>query len=134
MNLVCMLIIEMLFFRNAFYGENGVMKYIAIFIFVFILGFIIFLIRRIFFTKPSITLESDHVISTKLQKYDASQIECIYMNYRRIGFKRYGKRIVPMDLCFYFKRDQETAGVEAVREWAARNNKEIKHKFFQTLA
>ncbi|KAA8785424.1 hypothetical protein EC604_16400 [Paenibacillus amylolyticus] len=129
-----MLIIEMLFFRNAFYGENGVMKYIAIFIFVFILGFIIFLIRRIFFTKPSITLESDHVISTKLQKYDASQIECIYMNYRRIGFKRYGKRIVPMDLCFYFKRDQETAGVEAVREWAARNNKEIKHKFFQTLA
>jgi hypothetical protein len=129
-----MLIIEMLFFRNAFYGENGVMKYIAIFIFVFILGFIIFLIRRIFFTKPSITLESDHVISTKLQKYDASQIECIYMNFRRIGFKRYGKRIVPMDLCFYFKRDQETAGVEAVREWAACNNKEIKHKFFQTLA
>ncbi|WP_167434115.1 hypothetical protein [Paenibacillus silvae] len=103
-------------------------------IFTFILGYIIFLIRRIFFTKPSITLQADHVISTKLQKYDASQIECIYINYRRIGFKMYGKRLVPMDLCFYFKRDQETAGVEAVHEWAARNDKEIKHKFFQTLA
>lgn len=124
--------IVVLFSRNVFYGENGVMKYIALSFFVFILGYIIFLIWRLLFTRPSITLESDHIISTKLQKYDASQIECIYMNYRRIGFKRYGKRIVPMDLCFYFKGDQETAGVEAVREWAARNDKEIKHKFFQS--
>lgn len=124
--------IVVLFSRNVFYGKNGVMKYIALVFFVFILGYIIFLIWRLLFTRPSITLESDHIISTKLQKYDASQIECIYMNYRRIGFKRYGKRIVPMDLCFYFKGDQENAGVEAVREWAARNDKEIKHKFFQS--
>lgn len=130
--LICMVMIVVLFSRNVFYGENGTLKYIAIFFFVFTLGYIIFGIWRIFFTKPSITLDSDHVISTQLQKYDASQIECVYMNYRRIGFKRYGKRMVPMDLCFYFKRDQETAGVEAVREWAARNDKEIKHKFFQS--
>ncbi len=124
--------IVVLFSRNVFYDENGVMKYIDLFFFVFILGYIIFLVGRIFFTKPSVMLDSDHIISTKIQKYDASQIECIYMNYRRIGFKLYGKRIVPMDLCFYFKGDQEIAGVEAVREWAARNDKEIKHKFFQS--
>ncbi|WP_366289686.1 hypothetical protein [Paenibacillus sp. AN1007] len=74
------------------------------------------------------------MISTKQQKYEASQIECIYMNYRRIGIKLYGKRIVPMDLCFYFQKGQETAGVEAVQQWAEQNHKEIKHKFFQTLA
>jgi hypothetical protein len=40
---------------------------------------------------------------------------------------------VPMDLCFYFQKGQETAGVEAVQQWAEQNHKEIKHKFFQTL-
>ncbi|MNP78639.1 hypothetical protein D3C76_1763030 [compost metagenome] len=55
------------------------------------------------------------------------------MNYRRIGIKLYGKRLVPIDLCFDFRRGQESAGVEAVHEWAARNDKEIKHKLFQTL-
>ncbi|WP_221443806.1 hypothetical protein [Paenibacillus sp. JGP012] len=129
-----MLMIEVILSRSVFFSGNGVLKYFGLFLFVYILVYIVFLIRRVLFSKPNITLEADHVISTKLQKYDASQIECIYMNYRRIGFKLYGKRIVPMDLCFYFKRDQETAGVEAVHEWAARNDKEIKHKFFQTLA
>lgn len=129
-----MLVIEILFLRNVIFDENGILKYTLIVILTFILGYIIFLIRRLLFSKPSITLESDHVISTKHRRYDASQIECIYINYRRIGFKLYGKRLVPMDLCFYFHRDQEIAGVEAVHEWAARNDKEIKHKFFQTLA
>lgn len=129
-----MLVIEAMFFRNVIYDENGILKYSLIVILTFILGVIVFLIWRLFFTKPSITLESDHVISTKHQRYDASQIECVYMNYRRIGIKLYGKRLVPMDLCFYFRRGQESAGVEAVYEWAVRNDKEIKHKFFQTLA
>ncbi|MEK4052995.1 hypothetical protein MHB84_05025 [Paenibacillus sp. FSL F4-0087] len=128
-----MLVIEAMFFRNIIYDENGIMKYFLIVILTFIFGYIVFLLWRLFFTKPSITLESDHVISTKHQRYDASQIECIYMNYRRIGIKLYGKRLVPMDLCFYFQRGQESAGLEAVHEWAARNDKEIKHKLFQTL-
>ncbi|TDL67693.1 hypothetical protein E2R58_00275 [Paenibacillus amylolyticus] len=128
-----MLVIEAILFRDGIYGKNGFFKYSLIVILTFILGYIVFLIWRLFFTKPSITLESDHVISMKHQRYDASQIECIYMNYRRIGIKLYGKRLVPMDLCFYFQRGQESAGAEAVHEWAARNDKEIKHKLFQTL-
>ncbi|WP_426249083.1 hypothetical protein [Paenibacillus pabuli] len=134
LNLLCMLVIEAMLFRNVIYDENGILKYSLIVILTYILGYIVFLIWRLFFTKPSITLESDHVISTRNQRYDASQIECVYVNYRRIGIKLYGKRLVPMDLCFYFRRGQESAGVEAVHEWAARNDKEIKHKFFQTLA
>lgn len=129
-----MLVIEAILFRDGIYDENGILKYSLIVILTFILGYIVFLLWRLFFTKPSITLDSDHVISTKHQRYDASQIECVYMNYRRIGIKLYGKRLVSMDLCFYFRRGQESAGVEAVHEWAARNDKEIKHKFFQTLA
>lgn len=46
---------------------------------------------------------SDYVISTKNQKYEASQIQCIYMNYERIGIKLHGKRLVlsnsNVDLC-----------------------------------
>lgn len=79
-----------MFFRNIIYDENGIMKHFLIVILTFILGYIVFLLWRLFFTKPSITLKSDHVISTKNQRYDASQIECIYMNYRRIGIKLYG--------------------------------------------
>ncbi|WP_340019722.1 hypothetical protein [Paenibacillus sp. FSL H3-0457] len=134
LSLLCMLVIEAILFRDGIYDKNGIPKYSLIVILTFILGYIIFLIWRLFFTKPSITLESNHVISMKHQRYDASQIECIYMNYRRIGIKLYGKRLVRMDLSFYFRRGQESAGVEAVHEWAARNDKEIKHKFFQTLA
>lgn len=129
-----MLVIEAILLRDGIYDKNGILKYFLIAILTYILVYIVFLIWRLFFTKPSITLESDHVISMKHQRYDASQIECIYMNYRRIGIKLYGKRLVSMDLCFYFRRGQESAGVEAVHEWAERNNKEIKHRFFQTLA
>ncbi|WP_440117723.1 hypothetical protein [Paenibacillus sp. QZ-Y1] len=73
------------------------------------------------------------MISTKNQKYDASQIDCIYMNYKRIGIKLYGRRLVPIDLCFYFEKGQETAALDELYEWAARHQKEVKHKFFQTL-
>lgn len=132
--MMCMLMIEIIIFRSVFFSGNGVLTYFGLLLFVYILVYIVFLIQRVLFSKPNIALEADHVISMKHRRYDASQIECIYINYRRIGFKMYGKRLVPMDLCFYFKRDQETAGVEAVHEWAARNDKEIKHKFFQTLA
>ncbi|MEK3707056.1 hypothetical protein MKY87_23710 [Paenibacillus sp. FSL R7-0198] len=128
-----MLVIETILLRDGIYNKNGIWKYSLIALLTYILVYIVFLIWRLFFTKPSITLESDHVISMKHQRYDASQIECIYMNYRRIGIKLYGKRLVPMDLCFYFQRGQESAGVEAVHGWAARNDKEIKHKLFQTL-
>lgn len=128
-----MLVIETILLRDGIYNKNGIWKYSLIALLTYILVYIVFLIWRLFFTKPSITLESDHVISMKHQRYDASQIECIYMNYRRIGIKLYGKRLVPMDLCFYFQRGQESAGIEAVHEWAARNDKEIKHKLFQTL-
>ncbi|WP_433583274.1 hypothetical protein [Paenibacillus amylolyticus] len=133
LSLLCMLVIETILLRDGIYNKNGILKYSLIVILTFNLGYIVFLLWRLFFTKPSITLESDHVISMKHQRYDASQIECIYMNYRRIGIKLYGKRLVPMDLCFYFQRGQESAGLEAVYEWAARNDKEIKHKLFQTL-
>lgn len=129
-----MLVMEAILLRDGMYDKNGIWKYSLIALLTYILVYIVFLIWRLFFTKPSITLESDHVISTKHQRYDASQIECIFMNYRRIGIKLYGKRLVPMDLCFYFRRGQESVGVEAVHKWAARNDKEIKHRFFQTLA
>lgn len=129
-----MLATEVILLSNVIFDENGILKYSGIVILTFILGYIILLIRRLFFTKPSITLESDHVISTKHRKYDASQIECIYVNYKRIGIKLYGKRLVPMDLCFYFQRNQETEALEELHAWAARNHKDMKHKFFQTLA
>lgn len=129
-----MLVIEVILLRDGMYDKNGILRYSLIVIVTFILGYIVFLIWRLLFTKPSITLESDHVISTKHQRYDASQIECVYVNYRRIGIKLYGKRLVPVDLCFYFQRNQETEGLEELHEWAARNHKDMKHKFFQTLA
>ncbi|WP_307215267.1 hypothetical protein [Paenibacillus tundrae] len=94
---------------------------------------IIITIRRLLSAKPSITLGADYVISTKNKGYDASQIECVYMNYKRIGIKLRGRRLVPSDLCFYFDSSQEREGLEDLYEWAARNQKDVKNKFFQTL-
>ena len=83
--------------------------------------------------KLNIKLGTNYVISSSNKKYEASEIECIYMNKNRIGFKLYGKRIVPVNLCFYFQKDQEIVGLKALHEWAERNNKQAKSKFFQTL-
>ncbi|WP_128100941.1 hypothetical protein [Paenibacillus sp. DCT19] len=131
--LVGMLILGIFLVRNYQLSGEGFLKYFILFIMAFIVINIVILIRRVFSPKPSITLCEDYVISTKNKRYDASQIECVYMTYKRIGIKLYGRRLVPSDLCFYFESSQENAGLEELEEWAARNQKEVKHKFFQTL-
>ncbi|WP_145411263.1 hypothetical protein [Paenibacillus xylanexedens] len=131
--LVGMLILGIFLVRNYQLSGEGFLKYFILFIMAFIVINIVILIRRVFSPKPSITLCEDYVISTKNKRYDASQIECVYMNYKRIGIKLHGRRLVPSDLCFYFESSQENAGLEELQEWIARNQKEVKHKFFQTL-
>lgn len=128
-----MLILECFFFRNYSVSQGGISRFIIIFLMIYTFIYIIIHIKRLFFTKPSITLGSDYVISTKNQKYEASQIDCIYMNYKRIGFKLHGRRLVPMDLCFYFDSSQEIEGLKHLNEWAEHNKKQVKQKFFQTL-
>lgn len=128
-----MLILEIFLFRNFSVSRVSILSYFTMAMMIFIFVYIIILIKRLFSTNPSITLGSDYVISTKNQKYEASQIECIYMNYDRIGIKLHGRRLVPMDLCFYFEQSQETAGIQGLNEWAARHKKVVKQKFFQTL-
>lgn len=53
-----MLVIEAILFRDGIYDKNGILKYSLIIILTFILSYIVFLIWRLFFTKPSITLEA----------------------------------------------------------------------------
>ncbi|WP_338542459.1 hypothetical protein [Paenibacillus tundrae] len=131
--LVGMLILGFLMGRNFYTSGDGFSKYAALGILAIVVLNVAILTRRVVSPKPSVTLGEDYVISTKNKRYDASQIECVYMTYKRIGIKLYGRRLVPSDLCFYFESSQENAGLEELEEWTARNQKEVKHKFFQTL-
>ncbi|CAM3306581.1 hypothetical protein PATA110615_29155 [Paenibacillus taichungensis] len=133
LNLVVMLILEIFLFMNFSVSRVGILSYFTMAMMIFIFVYIVILIKRLFFTNSTITLGSDYVISTKNQKYEATQIECIYMNYDRIGIKLHGRRLVPTDLCFYFEQSQETKGLRGLNEWAARHKKQVKQKFFQTL-
>ncbi|MCG7379141.1 hypothetical protein MH215_19175 [Paenibacillus sp. ACRSA] len=133
LNLIMMLLLGVILFIIFHINQEGFSKYFILFLMAVTFTNIIITIRRLLSAKPSITLGADDVISTKNRRYEASQIECVYINYKRIGIKLYGRRLVPADLCFYFDSSQENAGLEELYEWAARNQKEVKNKFFQTL-
>ncbi|WP_282935550.1 hypothetical protein [Paenibacillus sp. RC67] len=132
-NITAMLLLEGCLILNLLNSRNIFIKYFYVLVMLIVVTIIGVLVKRRFFTKLNITLGIDYVISTNGKLYTASQIECIFMNYNRIGFKLYGKRIVPIDLCFYFNKQQEAIGLEKVKEWADQNNKEVKNRFFQTL-
>lgn len=83
--------------------------------------------------KLSITLGTDFIISSSGKKYESSRTECIYLSYKRIGFKVQGKRLVPSNLCFYFDKSQAIEGLEKLDEWAELNKKDVNHRSFQTL-
>lgn len=132
-NIIGMLLIEICLFINLSISRNRLSTYLVTLMIIFVSVYIITILKRLFFTKPTITLGTDYMISIKNKKYESSQIECIYMSYKRIGFKLYDKRLVPMDLCFYFDQEQEIQGLKKLSEWAEHNKKDMKNRFFQTL-
>ncbi|BCG60770.1 hypothetical protein [Paenibacillus sp. URB8-2] len=133
LSILTMMLLEGCLLINFSINQNNIFTYLIVFMMFIALAYIITIIKRLFFTKLSITLGTDYVISSNTKKYYSSQIECIYMSYKRIGFKLQGKRLVPMDLCFYFDKSQEIKGLERLNEWAEHNKKEVKNRFFQTL-
>lgn len=102
------------------------------FLTIYVLTYIIVLLKMLF-TKLTFTFGTDYVVSPKANKYDTSQIQCIYMNNQRIGFKLHGRWLVPMELCFFFDKNEEREGLQQLHQWAEHNKIEVKRKFFQTL-
>lgn len=133
LNIFAMILLEGSLLTSLSINQDNLLKYFKSFLMVFVLVYIIAIIKRMFFTKLSITLGTDFVISSNGKKYESSRIECIYMSYKRIGFKVQGKRLVPLDLCFYFDKSQEIKGLEKLNEWAELNKKDVNNRFFQTL-
>ncbi|MEK4344357.1 hypothetical protein [Paenibacillus sp. FSL P4-0184] len=97
------------------------------FIFIFII--IIFLLYRLFSSK-SITLGDNFIISLNKKRYDADEISSVFIDGKRIGIKTVDKKLVPLHLYFTFKKENTANGIEEIREWAKRNNKPIRYKFF----
>ncbi|MCR8645667.1 hypothetical protein NV379_23790 [Paenibacillus sp. N1-5-1-14] len=132
-NIMAMLLLEGSLYLTLSISDEVILKYINVGLMIFILIYLIAIVKRRYFTKLNITLGTDYVISTSSKKYKVTDIECIYMNDNRIGIKLYGKRVVPNELCFYFQKNQESIGIRQLNEWAVRNNKSVKNKFFQTF-
>ncbi|MEK4354738.1 hypothetical protein MKX41_28460 [Paenibacillus sp. FSL R5-0475] len=97
------------------------------FIFIFII--IIFLLYRLLSSK-SITLGDNYIISLNKKRYDADEISSVFIDGKRIGIKTVDKKLVPLHLYFTFKKENTANGIEEIREWAKRNNKPIRYKFF----
>ncbi|KAA1178431.1 hypothetical protein [Paenibacillus sp. B2(2019)] len=97
------------------------------FIFIFII--IIFLLYRLLSSK-SITLGDNFIISLNKKRYDADEISSVFIDGKRIGIKTVDKKLVPLHLYFTFKKENTANGIEEIREWAKRNNKPIRYKFF----
>jgi hypothetical protein len=97
------------------------------FIFIFII--IIFLLYRLLSSK-SITIGDNYIISLNKKRYDADEISSVFIDGERIGFKTVDKKLVPIQLYFTFKKENTVNGMNEIREWAQRNNKPIRYKFF----
>ncbi|WP_405175655.1 hypothetical protein MHI27_03975 [Paenibacillus sp. FSL H8-0261] len=97
------------------------------FIFIFII--IIFSLYRLLSSK-SITLGDNFIISLNKKRYDADEISSVFIDGKRIGIKTVDKKLVPLHLYFTFKKENTANGIEEIREWAQRNNKPIRYKFF----
>ncbi|MEK3662549.1 hypothetical protein NSQ29_23590 [Paenibacillus sp. FSL F4-0236] len=97
------------------------------FIFIFII--IIFSLYRLLSSK-SITLGDNFIISLNKKRYDADEISSVFIDGERIGFKTVDKKLVPIQLYFTFKKENTVNGMNEIREWAQRNNKPIRYKFF----
>ena len=97
------------------------------FIFIFII--IIFLLYR-FLSSKSITIGDNFIISLNKKRYDADEISSVFIDGKRIGIKTVDKKLVPLHLYFTFKKENTANGIEEIREWAKRNNKPIRYKFF----
>lgn len=133
LNIAAMVLIEICLFIDLSISRSRLATYLITFMMIIVLAYIIAIVKRLLFIKRSITLGTDYVKSNSNKKYESSQIKCIYMSYKRIGFKLHDRRLVPMDLCFYFDNGQEIDGLKKLNEWAELNNKEVKNRFFQTL-
>lgn len=130
-NLITMSMLEIYFFVSLNRSDERWSTIFLAFFTIYVLTYIIVLLKMLF-TKLTFTFGTDYVVSPKANKYDASQIKCIYMNNQRIGFKLHGRRLVPMDLCFYFDKNEEQEGLIELHQWAEHNKIEVKRKFFQT--
>lgn len=91
------------------------------------------MIRRRFCMELNITLGGDYIMSTSNKKYDVTDIKRIYFDRNRIGIKLYEKSLVPMELCFYFHKSQESIGESQLKEWAVRNNISVSKISFLTV-
>lgn len=130
-NLITMTLLGIFCVFNFSISDERWSKIFYAFLIIYIMIYIIVLLKMLF-TKLTFTFGTDYVVSPKANKYDASQIKCIYMNYHRIGFKLHGRWLVPMDLCFYFDKNEEREGLLQLHQWAEHNKIEVKRKFFQT--
>ncbi|OEH86841.1 hypothetical protein BHU72_00820 [Desulfuribacillus stibiiarsenatis] len=110
--------------------NSGKDSYINIVFLLLIIFYIGFLIRRKYFTKLSLTLGLNYIVTNKGEKYDSSQIEVIYIALDRVGFKLTGASIIPIDLHISFPIEIERQAMNSIREWAMRNNKQIIIKRF----
>jgi hypothetical protein len=97
------------------------------FIFIFII--IIFVLYR-WISSESITIGDNYIISLNKKRYDADEISSVFIDGKRIGIKTVDKKLVPLHLYFTFKKENTVNGMEEIREWAQRNNKPIRYKFF----
>lgn len=130
-NLIAMSMLGTFCVFNFNISDERWFKIFYAFLIIYIMIYIIVLLKMSFM-KLTFTFGTEHVVSLKGNKIEASQIKCIYMNYHRIGFKLHGRWLVPMDLCFYFDKNEEREGLLQLHQWAEHNKLEVKRRFFQT--
>jgi hypothetical protein len=125
---MCILIVSMTILFSSSH-KHDFSFYFPIIWSILIFLIIVFLLNRLFIVK-NITISDNYIISSSNKKYDTNQIRLVMIDGDRIGIKVIGKKLVPLDLYFTFRKDTTINGIEEIRKWAKRNEVPLKYKFF----
>jgi hypothetical protein len=112
--------------------ENIILLTFAVVWFCFCVVVMIWSVYRIFKKPSELQLHQESILLNG-RIINADQIKVIMsmrdFNNTVIGIKPYGAKIVPINMCFRFAKDEEN-GIADLANWAERNKVKVSNTFF----
>lgn len=80
--------------------------------------------------EKTVRFDADSLYINHRIRVNAKDVDRILLDFNKIGIKVRGKKMVPMQLYFAFRKSDRMDGLAQLRRWAEKNNVSIQYKSF----
>ncbi|MFK7693093.1 hypothetical protein [Paenibacillus sp. HJGM_3] len=80
--------------------------------------------------KKTVRFDVESLHINQRIRVNAEEVDLILLDFNKIGIKVRGKKMVPMQLYFAFRKSDRMDGLAQLRRWAEKNNVSIQYKSF----